>query len=77
MIQLFEVHCKILQSAARYCIRLSDINMMAGFKNSLKGVGYFIGAACIAASEDWGYFLALGDWPCVRVCACVRVFDAD
>ena len=50
---------------------------MAGFKNSLKGVGYFIGAACIAASEDWGYFLALGDWPCVRVCAYVRVFDAD
>ena len=44
---------------------------MAGFKNSLKGVGYFIGAACIAASEDWGYFLALGNWP--RVCVYVRM----
>ena len=44
---------------------------MAGFKNSLKGVGYFIGAACISASEDWGYFLALGNWP--RVCVYVRM----
>ena len=47
---------------------------MAGFKNSLKGVGYFIGAACISASEDWGYFLALGNWPrvsvYVRMCVC-------
>mmetsp|Transcript_58044 Transcript_58044/g.138171 ORF Transcript_58044/g.138171 Transcript_58044/m.138171 type:complete len:615 (+) Transcript_58044:85-1929(+) len=36
------------------------VSYITGFKNSLKGVGYFIGAACLNASEEWGYYLALG-----------------
>ena len=36
------------------------VSYITGFKNSLKGVGYFIGAGCIAANEEWGYYLALG-----------------
>ena len=33
--------------------------MLAGWKNSLKGVGYFIGAACLEVDDDWGYEFAL------------------
>jgi len=35
------------------------VSWITGFKNSLKGAGYFIGAACINASDEWGYYLAL------------------
>jgi hypothetical protein len=41
------------------------VSYITGFKNSLKGVGYFIGAGCLAASDQWGYYLALG----INVCA--------
>jgi hypothetical protein len=36
------------------------VSYITGFKNSLKGVGYFIGAGCITASDTWGLYLALG-----------------
>ncbi len=36
------------------------VSWITGFKNSLKGAGYFIGAACLSANDDWGYYLALG-----------------
>jgi len=39
------------------------VSWITGFKNSLKGVGYFIGAACMSApipGELGGYYLALG-----------------
>jgi len=36
------------------------VSYITGFKNSLKGVGYFIGAGCVAANDEWGYQLALG-----------------
>jgi len=41
------------------------VSYITGFKNSLKGVGYFIGAGCLAASDQWGYYLALG----INVCS--------
>jgi hypothetical protein len=39
------------------CLHLSLVP--SGWKNSLKGVGYFIGAACLAVNDDWGYEFAL------------------
>ena len=32
----------------------------AGWKNSLKGVGYFLGAALLDSSAEWGYEITLG-----------------
>ena len=36
------------------------VSYITGFKNSLKGVGYFICAVYMKASDTWGLFLALG-----------------
>jgi len=36
------------------------VSLITGWKNALKGVGYFLGAALLASDEEWGYFIALG-----------------
>eukprot|EP00755_Sulcionema_specki_P008163 Sspe_Gene.40185::Locus_19387_Transcript_1_1_Confidence_1.000_Length_1634::g.40185::m.40185 len=36
------------------------VSFVTGMKNSLKGVGYFIGSLLISTSADWGYYLSLG-----------------
>jgi len=36
------------------------VSLLTGWKNALKGVGYFLGAALIASSDAYGYFIALG-----------------
>jgi MFS family permease len=36
------------------------VSMLTGLKNSLKGVGYFLGAALLGASDEHGYELTIG-----------------
>jgi hypothetical protein len=47
------------------------VSWITGFKNSLKGVGYFIGSACISAPLPGlgGYYLALGVNVFLIICA--------
>ena len=45
------------------------VSYITGFKNSLKGVGYFIGAGCLSASDEWGYINAWG----ASVIYCINV----
>jgi hypothetical protein len=35
-------------------------SICSGWKNSLKGVGYFLGAALLDSSSEWGYEITLG-----------------
>jgi MFS family permease len=50
---------KIVTPEAQQSKLFKLVSLLTGWKNALKGVGYFIGAALLDSSEQYGYYIAL------------------